>query len=253
MNAFVEHHKDSIQFGYRCFDRLLLNGLIQPFQQPERVLGFFNTYRQGRRVTRKTLTEIADKFLSWLKDRTAKWDIPLLEPRDGDGDDNRRDRLLDEYFQNVKPNQLVAVLKAREPARILLAIGEKNSDRAHLEYKRRWINQFNFYMNDARWGRMFVRMCPYFPFSARVYLNQHHWLAIRMREEGIDFHQTTNAFLRCGNPARLQELADSLTARDLLQCRNGSPRSPRSSPMRNAGEPAASIVCSLPRWNIATT
>jgi hypothetical protein len=218
MNAFVEHHKKSIQFGYRCFDRLLLNGLIQPFQQPERVLGYFNTYRQGRRVTRKTLTEIADQFLSWLKDRTAKWGIPLLEDRDGHGDSSRRDRLLDEYFQNAKPNQLVAVLKAREPARILLAIGDKNNDRPHLEYKRRWVNQFNFYLNDARWGRMFVRMCPYFPFSARVYLNQHHWLAIRMREEGIDFQVSTNAFLRCSNPARLQELADSLTARDLLQC-----------------------------------
>ena len=41
MNAFYEHHQDSIQFRYRCFDRILLNGLIQPFQQPERVLGFF--------------------------------------------------------------------------------------------------------------------------------------------------------------------------------------------------------------------
>jgi len=41
MNAFYEHHKDSIRFGYRCFDRILLNGLIQPFQQPERVVGFF--------------------------------------------------------------------------------------------------------------------------------------------------------------------------------------------------------------------
>jgi hypothetical protein len=49
-------------------------------------------------------------------------------------------------------------------------------------------------------------------------LNQHHWLAIRMREEGIDFQQCTNAFLKCGNPARLQELADSLTAQDLLRC-----------------------------------
>ena len=64
MNAFVEHHKNSIQFGYRCFDRLLLNGLIQPFQQPERVLGFFNTYRDGKRVTRRTLTEIADQLLA---------------------------------------------------------------------------------------------------------------------------------------------------------------------------------------------
>ncbi len=53
MNAFYEHDKDNIQFRYRCFDRILLNGLIQPFQQPERVLGFFNAYREGKRVTRK--------------------------------------------------------------------------------------------------------------------------------------------------------------------------------------------------------
>ena len=27
MNAFYEHHKDNILFGYRCFDRLLLHHL----------------------------------------------------------------------------------------------------------------------------------------------------------------------------------------------------------------------------------
>jgi hypothetical protein len=218
MNAFFEHHKNSIQFGYRCFDRLLLNGLIQPFQQPERVLGFFNTYREGKRVTRKTLTDIADQFQSWLWNRSDKWGAPVLEAPEGPGDDSRRDRLLDAYFRKAKPNQVVAILKAREPARILVAIGSKDNDSPHLEYKQRWVNQFNFYLQDARWGRMFVRMCPYFPFSARVCLNQHHWLALRMTEEGIDFQQSTNAFLKCGNPARLQELADSLTARDLLQC-----------------------------------
>ncbi len=45
MNSFYEHHKDSIRFHYRCFDRILLNGLIRPFQQPERVVGFFDTFR----------------------------------------------------------------------------------------------------------------------------------------------------------------------------------------------------------------
>ena len=55
MNSFYEHHKDSIHWHYRCFDRILLNGLIQPFQQPERVVGFFNTYRQLYPVTRYTL------------------------------------------------------------------------------------------------------------------------------------------------------------------------------------------------------
>jgi hypothetical protein len=34
MSSFYEHHRDSIRWQYRCFDRILLNGLIQPFQEP---------------------------------------------------------------------------------------------------------------------------------------------------------------------------------------------------------------------------
>jgi hypothetical protein len=65
---------------------------------------------------------------------------------------------------------------------------------------------------------MFVRICPYLPFSARVCLNQHHWLANRMRENGIGFKQLANAFLKCAAPDRMQELANSLTPRDLVTC-----------------------------------
>ena len=213
MNAFYEHHKDSILFRYRCFDRVLLNGLIQPFQQPERVIGFFNTYRQVYPVSRDVLREIAAQFQNWVVNRSQKWGAPILEePED------RRDKFLDPYFRKAKPNQIVAIIKAREPARIMIAIGNKKDNRWHLQIAQRWVVQYNFYVNDEHWGRMFVRMCPYLPFSARVCLNQHYWLAVRMRKEGIDFQQCTNAFLKCGNPARLQELADSLTARDVLNC-----------------------------------
>ena len=55
MNAFCQHHKDSISFHYRCFDRILLNATIQPFQQPERVVGFFTSYRDIYPVTRNVL------------------------------------------------------------------------------------------------------------------------------------------------------------------------------------------------------
>src|ERR1700741_3058844 len=93
-------------------------------------------------------------------------------------------------------------------------IGDKAANRWRLQLAQRWVIQHNFYINDWNWGRMFVRMCPYFPFSSRICLNQHHWLANRMREQGIRFKQLTNAFLRCSAPDRLQELADSLTPRD---------------------------------------
>jgi hypothetical protein len=139
--------------------------------------------------------------------------VPVLEAPEG-----RRDDFIDPYFKRAKPDQVVAILRAREPGRILVANGNKKDDRWHLQITQRWVIHYNFYVNDARWGRMFVRMCPYFPFSARVCLNQHHWLATRMREEKIDFQQCSNAFLNCSDPKRLQEMADSLSAKDLLAC-----------------------------------
>jgi hypothetical protein len=213
MNAFFEHHQHSIRLAYRCFDRLLLNGLIQPFQQPERVIGFFNSYREGKRVTRDSLHEIADQFKNWVTNRSQKWKAPILEAPKG-----RRDDYMDAYFKRAKADEVVAIVRAREPARILIANGNKKDDRWHLQLAQRWVIQYNFYIHDARWGRMFVRVCPYFPFSARVCLNQHHWLANRMREEGIRFQQCSNAFSICSDAKRLQELSDSLSARDLLTC-----------------------------------
>jgi hypothetical protein len=118
MNAFHEHHQDSIRFGYRCFDRLLLNGLIQPFQQPERVIGFFNSYRQQYPVSRDVLREIASQFHNWAVNRSQKWGAPILE-----APEDRRDKFLDPYFRKAKPNQVVAIVKGREPARIMIAIG----------------------------------------------------------------------------------------------------------------------------------
>src|SRR6516162_3817665 len=211
MNTFCDHHKNSINFAYRCFDRILLNGLIQPFQQPERVIGFFNAYREGQRVTRNLLRDIAQQFQNWVKNRCQKWGAAIL-----DAPAERRDDFVDPYFKHAKKDEVVAILKAREPARIMIAIGTE--DRWHLQLAQRWIVQYNFYINDQRWGRMFVRICPYFPFSARICLNQHHWLANRMRTAGIDFKQCSNAFLKCSHPQKLQELADSLTAHDLLSC-----------------------------------
>jgi hypothetical protein len=213
MSAFYEHHKDSIRFGYRCFDRILLNGLIQPFQQPERVVGFFATYRQLYPVSRDVLRGAAEEFQCWVKDQADKWNAPIMDAPKG-----RRDEFVDAYFKAAKPDQVVVILKAREPARIMTAIGDKKLNRWHLQIADRWVVQYNLYVNDQRWGRIFVRICPYLPFSARVCLNQHHWLANRMREEGVDFQQCSNAFLRCGRPERLQELADALTAEDLSTC-----------------------------------
>ena len=40
MNAFIEHHQQAIRFDYACFDRIVLNGVIQVLQNPACIVGF---------------------------------------------------------------------------------------------------------------------------------------------------------------------------------------------------------------------
>jgi hypothetical protein len=165
------------------------------------VVGFFDVYRHLYPVSRDLLRGAAEQ-------RAAEWNAPIVEAPKG-----RRDEFVDPYFKGARADQIVVILKAREPARIMTAMGDKKANRWHLQIADRWIVQYNFYVSDQRWGRMFVRMCPYLPFSARVCLNQHHWLANRMREQGVNFEQCSNAFRNCAAPKQ------SPGTRRLTDCR----------------------------------
>jgi hypothetical protein len=211
MNAFFEHHQDNIKFRYRCFDRLLLNGCIQSFLQGARAQGFFWVYRKIYPVSRNVLREVARQYHNWVEHSAQKWEVEIVNDPKG-----RRDEFVEPYFQKAQPDQVVVIIQAREPAGIMTAVGA--GQKWHLETKYRWVKQYNFYLQDSEWGPMFVRVCPYFPFSARICLNQHDWLAHKMKQAGICFTQSGNAFRRCSDPAALQEIADSLTAKNLLHC-----------------------------------
>ena len=211
MNAFVEHHQDSITFSYRCFDRLLLHGCIQSFLDGARAQGFFWVYRKIYPVSRNVLRAVAHQYHNWVQHSAQNWGVEIVDAPKG-----RRDDFVEPYFRKAQPDQVVLIIQAREPAGIMTAIGA--GEKWHLQTKYRWVKQYNFYLRDAEWGPMFVRVCPYFPFSTRICLNQHNWLAHKMKQAGIRFTQSGNAFRRCSDPVALQEMADSLTAKDLTRC-----------------------------------
>src|SRR5271170_1968373 len=94
MDAFFEHHRKGIRFRYRCFDGILLNALIQPFQQPERVVGFFGSYRKQYPVSRDILRGIAERFQNWVRNRAQKWGATIVEAPRG-----RRDEFVEPYFR----------------------------------------------------------------------------------------------------------------------------------------------------------
>jgi len=99
-------------------------------------------------VSRDVLREIASQFQNWAGNRSQKWGGPILEATE-----DRRDKFLDPDFRKVKPNQVVAMVKGREPARILIAIGNKKENRGHLQSAPRCVVQYNSYINEQLYKR----------------------------------------------------------------------------------------------------
>ena len=86
--------------------------IIQPFQQPERVVGFFNTYRQLHPVSCNVLPGIADRFQDSLKTRAQRRANPIVEAPRG-----ARGKFVDRYFnRRAGLDEVAVMLKARESA-----------------------------------------------------------------------------------------------------------------------------------------
>jgi hypothetical protein len=212
MNAFIEHHRPAIRFDYACLDRILRNGVIQVLQNPACVVGFLKEKRQATRVTPAYFRAISTGYHHFVQALAEKRHVDILVPPKG----VRREEWVEPFYQRLQGQPGIAViLKARENARAAVSFPRQGD---HVELLNRFVQQYSFSLQDRDFGRMFVRVCPYSPFSVRICLNGHEWLACRLREEGIAFEQCANAFRTRADPARLQELADRFSAADIEAC-----------------------------------
>jgi len=211
MNAFVLHHQDSIEFGYSCFDRILFNAHVPGFQRPGTVAWFLRHRGEIEVVTPTFLRNISSTYHEWVADTASRAGIPIVEPPK----DVRREEWVEPFYRNLAQRPGTAViLKCREPARVAISLPARGH---FIDLTWRFVNLYYFYLNDPECGRMFLRLCPYFPFNGQVCLNGHRWLAKQMDREGIAYCQKDNSFLACAAPQRLQQLADDFAPEHCLQ------------------------------------
>jgi hypothetical protein len=216
MNRFVQHHHGLIRFGYHCFDRILCSARIPAFLSMGHVVRFLKDQRGAERLNPAFFKMLSGDYHAWVEEQAEQAGIPLLDaPKDPNV---RRHDWVQPYYQRLGDQPGTAViLKARERARVIVSSGN-----CHLDIADRFVNLYYFYLRDPRCGRLFLRVCPYFPFNAQLCLNGHEWVAQHLRQEKIDFHQVDNAFLDCANPERLQELADAFAPGAIQQALDDS-------------------------------
>src|SRR5512143_319121 len=202
MNACVEHHQQAIRFDYSCFDRILLNGVIQVLQNPAAVAGFLKEKRQAPQLTPAYFRTISTDYHHFVEGLAARRQVEIVSPPK----DVRREAWVEPFYQNLQgQNGIAVILKSRENARVAVSFPRQGN---HIELCNRFVWQYYFYLQDQDFGRMFLRICLY----------GHEWLACRLREQGIAFQQCGNAFRSCADPARLQELADQFAPTDIEAC-----------------------------------
>src|SRR5690242_3403573 len=67
-----------------------------------------------------------------------------------------------------------------------------------------------FYLWDADFGPAFIKVCAYFPYPAKIWVNGHEWAKRQALKAGIAFTELSNGFAACEDPGALQEICDRL-------------------------------------------
>jgi hypothetical protein len=211
VNPFIEHHQQSIRFQYSCFDRMLLNAIVQPMQRPALIVGYLDKCKHVPSISRAYFRQVSEGYHQFVADLAVKQRIQIVEPPKG----VRREDWVEPFYKSFgRRFGIVVILKSRENARVAVSYATPSGGN-RIEVCTRFVWQYYFYLRDRDWGRMFLRICPYFPFNARVCVNQHEHLARQLESEDITFRQAANAFVQCAEPERLQQLADGFRPGDL--------------------------------------
>ena len=217
MNRFLLHHRDDVRFEYSCFDRILLHGMIRSFQHTACGVTVRWFLREKRHTTcsRAAFARIANDYHDWIDQYAADQHLDILQPQqDTDLLKIEREDLVEPHFQNLGQREGVAViLKLREPERI--ACYQARTD--DIAILRRNVLLYYFYLHDQHCGRMFLRICPYFPFNITVWLNGHNWLKQQLDNEGIAYETCDNLFTACQRPEHLQQLSDAFAPEHIVQ------------------------------------
>lgn len=78
-----------------------------------------------------------------------------------------------------------------------------------------YVHHYYFYIDDADFGPLFLKVCSYAPWAIKLCLNGHEWAKRQLEKKGIAYEALDNGFLSCAEPEKLQQIGDSLGPEDI--------------------------------------
>jgi hypothetical protein len=212
-----------IALEIECVDRMLLNAYVPGLQMPGQVVRFLTGHRGHPIPSPALLGQIGNRFVGQVKAFAAANGIPLLRlgvPDRSRWDDRKLDHVRP-YLEAAERDGrfgVVAIVACQEFAHVYSARNRATKPGAvSFEFfiERRRVGAYYFYLHDREFGPAFIKICTYFPYPARVWVNGHEWSKRQAQRAGLAFEALSNGFRSCPEPARLQAVCDSLGPDDV--------------------------------------
>jgi hypothetical protein len=81
--------------------------------------------------------------------------------------------------------------------------------------EQRRVGVYYFYVADPDFGPGFIKLCTFFPYPAKVWVNGHEWAKRQADHGGIAYAALANGFATCDDRAALQAICDRFGPADV--------------------------------------
>jgi hypothetical protein len=214
INDVLEGH---VALEVECVDRMLLNAYVPALQVGGQVVQFITRHLGKPVPSAAVLGAIGNRFRREVKRFAETQRVPVLALKTPDRsrwDDRKLDHVRP-YLQRAEDERrfgVVAIVAGQEFQWVFSARNRRKGKAVWFEFFReqRRVGVYYFYVLDPDFGPGFIKICTYFPYPARVWLNGHEWSKRQADHLGIRYRALSNGFATCDQPERLQAVCDSL-------------------------------------------
>jgi hypothetical protein len=212
VNDLLEGH---VTLDLQCLDRIYLNAYVPNLQVGGQVVTFLTQHLGNPIPSPALFNRIGTRFRQAMVAFAKANDIPLVRF----GRDDRKADVMRPHLEKASTPGVVAIGVAQEYQSVFTGYertAKPGVSRFGYQKEDRRVSVYYAYIWDDDFGPGFIKICTYFPYPAKVWVNGHEWAKRQAAKEGLAFTSLANGFASTEDPARLQSICDRLGPDQIL-------------------------------------
>jgi hypothetical protein len=208
VNDVLDGH---VALDIQCLDRIYLNAYVPNLQTSAQVVAFLSAHLGYPVPSPALFNQIGQRFRRAVASDAEANDIPWVQF----GKDDDKLAVMRAHLDHQAAtgrSGVAAIGVAQEFQRVWTATQGKTTGTPRWSFYKadRRVTCYYFYLWDADFGPAFIKVCAWFPYPDKVWLNGHEWAKRQATKAGIGFTELSNGFAACDQPQALQAICDRL-------------------------------------------